>query len=46
MTLKTTNEIWDFLKKEYEGDKRIKGMQMLNLIREFELHKMKESETV
>lgn len=46
MTLKTAKEIWDFLKKEYEGDERIKGMQKLNLIREFELQKMKESETV
>jgi hypothetical protein len=26
MTLKTTNEIWNFLKKEYEGIERVKGM--------------------
>lgn len=38
--LKTTNKIWDILKQEYEGDERIKGMQVLNLIREFELRKM------
>ena len=37
MTLKTPKEVWDYLKREYEGDKRIKGMQMLNLIREFEM---------
>ena len=45
MSLKTENEIWDYLKSEYEGDERIKGMQVLNLVREFELQKMKESET-
>ncbi|XP_019242094.1 PREDICTED: uncharacterized protein LOC109222159, partial [Nicotiana attenuata] len=31
---------------EYTGDERIRGMKVLNLIREFELQKMKESETV
>jgi len=34
------------LKKEYAGDERICGMQSLNLIREFELQKMKDSETI
>ena len=46
MTLKSAFEVWNFLKKEYEGDERIKGMQILNLIREFELQRMRESETV
>ncbi|CAL5436624.1 unnamed protein product [Camellia sinensis] len=46
MTLKTTKEIWDFLKQEYEGNARIKGMQVLNLIREFEMQKMKKLETI
>ena len=46
MTLKTTNEIWNFLNKEYEGNERVKGMQVLNLIREFEMQMMKESETI
>lgn len=46
MTLKTAKEIWDFLKQEYEGNERVKGMQVLNLIREFEMQKMKESETI
>ncbi|XP_028075613.1 uncharacterized protein LOC114277860 [Camellia sinensis] len=46
MTLKTANEIWDFLKKEYERNERVKGMQVLNLIREFEMQRMKESETI
>ena len=30
MSLKTKNKIWDYLKSEYEGDERIKGMQVLN----------------
>ncbi|XP_052203198.1 uncharacterized protein LOC127808672 [Diospyros lotus] len=46
MTLKSAKAIWDFLKKEYEGNEKIKGMQMLNLIREFEMQRMKDSETV
>ena len=31
MSLKAENEIWDYLKSEYEGDEIIKGMQVLNL---------------
>ena len=34
MSLKSTKEIWNYLKAEYEGDERIRGMQVLNLIRE------------
>ena len=37
MTIKSTYEIWSFLQNEYEGDERIKGMQDLNLVREFEM---------
>ena len=33
-------------KVKYEGDDHKKGMQVLNLIREFELKKMKESTTI
>ena len=44
--LKTAKKIWDYLKAEYEGDERIRGMKVLNLIRDFELQKMKESESV
>ena len=40
MTMKTTKEIKDFLKKEYEGSEKIKGMQVLNLVREFEMQRM------
>ncbi|XP_022853177.1 uncharacterized protein LOC111374700 [Olea europaea var. sylvestris] len=46
MTLKTTKEIWDYPKEEYAGDERIRGMQVLNLIRGFELQKMKKAETI
>ncbi|XP_037495664.1 uncharacterized protein LOC105649510 [Jatropha curcas] len=46
MTLKTAFDIWNYLKKEYEGNEKIKGMQVLNLVREFEMQKMKESETI
>jgi hypothetical protein len=46
MTLKIAKEIWDFLKQEYKGNERIKSMQVLNLIREFEMQKIKESETI
>nr|XP_016453447.1 PREDICTED: uncharacterized protein LOC107777812 [Nicotiana tabacum] len=44
--MKSAFEVWSFLKKEYEEDKRIKGMRILNLIREFELQKMKDSDTI
>ena len=35
MTLKTPKAIWDYLKEEYEGDERIRDMQVLNLMSEF-----------
>ena len=34
------------MKKEYDGDERIQGMKILNLMRKFELQRMKMSETV
>ncbi|XP_047264719.1 uncharacterized protein LOC124896889 [Capsicum annuum] len=46
ISLGSAKEVWDYLKTEYEGDKRIRGIQMLNLVREFELQRMKESETI
>ncbi|XP_016549116.2 uncharacterized protein LOC107848917 [Capsicum annuum] len=46
MTCKSAKEIWDFLKKEYKGDERIRGIKVLNLVREFEMQRMKESETI
>ena len=46
MNLESTKDIWEYLKKEYKGNERTKNMQVLNLIREFEMLKMKESETI
>jgi hypothetical protein len=46
MSLKSAKEIWDYLKTEYEGDERIRGMQVLNLVRDFELQKMKKTESI
>lgn len=46
MSFKIAKSIWDYLKEEYAGAEKIKRMQVLNLIREFELQKMKESETI
>ncbi|KAJ8751984.1 hypothetical protein K2173_000730 [Erythroxylum novogranatense] len=46
MNLESAKEIWDYLKKEYQGSERTKNMQILNLIREFEMVKMKESESI
>ena len=46
MSLQSAKDVWDYLKKEYAGDDRIRGMQSLNLIREFELQRMKDSESI
>ena len=46
MSLKSTKKIWDYLKSEYEGDERIRGMHVLNLVRDFELQKMKKTESI
>jgi len=35
-----------FFKGEYEGNKKIQYMKVLNLIREFELQRLKESDTI
>ncbi|XP_022728813.1 uncharacterized protein LOC111284409 [Durio zibethinus] len=46
MSLKSAKEIWDYLKNKYEGDERIKRMQVLNLIKKFELQRMKDSKMI
>jgi len=46
MSLKLAKDVWDYLKKDLAGDERIRGMQSLNLIREFELQRMKDSKTI
>jgi len=37
ISLQSAKDVWDYLKKDYARDERIRGMQSLNLIREFEL---------
>ena len=46
MTINSPKEIWDYLTEENEGDEYVCGMQALNLLREFEVQKMKESKTI
>jgi hypothetical protein len=46
MNLKSAKGIWDYLKEEYQDNERTKNMQALNLIREFEMQKMKETENI
>ena len=36
MKIDSATEIWEYLKEEYKGDERIKNMQVMNLIREFQ----------
>lgn len=44
--LESAKDIWDFFKEEYKGNERTKNMQVLNLRREFETQRMKESEII
>nr|GMC86785.1 cysteine proteinase 3-like [Ipomoea batatas]GME08098.1 cysteine proteinase 3-like [Ipomoea batatas] len=46
MTCKTGKQAWVLLKNEYEGNDRTKRMQVLNLKREFEMQKMKETKSL
>ncbi|RVW50135.1 Retrovirus-related Pol polyprotein from transposon RE1 [Vitis vinifera] len=46
MNLESAKDIWDYLKKEYQGNESTKNMKVLNLIREFEMLKMKETENI
>jgi len=46
MACSTAKEAWDRLKEEYQGNDRTRQMRVLNLKREFESLKMKESETI
>ena len=46
MTCETAKKAWDTLKQEFEGSEKTKQMRVLNLRREFELLRMKETETV
>jgi hypothetical protein len=46
MTCKSVKETWDKLKAKFHGDEKLRKMQVLNLIRQFEGLKMKETETI
>ncbi|WRX07951.1 hypothetical protein QQP08_000438, partial [Theobroma cacao] len=46
MACETAKEAWDKLKEEFQGSNRTKKMQVLNLMRQFEVLKMKENEFV
>ncbi|XP_021609063.1 uncharacterized protein LOC110612592 [Manihot esculenta] len=46
MNLETAFHIWQYLKTEFQGNARTKSVCILNLRRELELQKMKDSETV
>ncbi|RDY09031.1 hypothetical protein CR513_06677, partial [Mucuna pruriens] len=46
MTLKSTKAIWDYLREEYTRDERIQSIQVLNLMRPFELQRMKKFEII
>ncbi|PKI36752.1 hypothetical protein CRG98_042854 [Punica granatum] len=46
MKCDSVKDIWDFLKVEYEGDEKVRGMKALNLMKEFERQQMEELEIV
>ena len=46
MNCETTKHARDFLKEEYQGNIKTKQMQVLNLRKDFEIQKMKETEAV
>lgn len=46
MSLCLAKAIWDFLKEEYQGNERIRGMKVLNFVKEFEMQHMKDLKTI
>ena len=46
MQMEFAAEIWEYLKNEYQGNEGVQNMQVMNLIREFEMTIMKESQTI
>ncbi|XP_071918746.1 uncharacterized protein [Coffea arabica] len=46
MTCETAKEAWDALKVTFQGNDRTRQMQVLNLRREFELLRMKDTENI
>ncbi|KAK2404761.1 putative mitochondrial protein [Trifolium repens] len=46
MHLETAKQIWDELNERYAGDERVRSIKLLTLKKEFEMLKMKETESV
>lgn len=46
MACETVKEVWDKLKKEYQGSDQTRQIRALNLWRKFEVLKMKKKETI
>jgi len=46
MACETAKEAWDTLHEAFQGNERTRHMQILNLRREFEILRMKETETI
>ncbi|XP_017976517.1 PREDICTED: uncharacterized protein LOC108662012 [Theobroma cacao] len=46
MGAKSAKEAWDKLKEEFQGSERTKQMQVMNLLREFETLRMRDTENV
>ena len=46
MQMKSATAIWEYLKNEYQGNEKVQNIQVMNLIWEFEMSKMKESQTI
>ncbi|WCJ39540.1 hypothetical protein M5689_020521 [Euphorbia peplus] len=46
MSIRSPKEAWERLKEEYEGNERVKTVRMFTLIREFDMLKMKEDESI
>ena len=46
LSCETPKQIWDSLRQEYQGNDQTRRMQILNLRREFEIQRMKESDNI
>ena len=46
MQLESAAKIWEHLREEYQGNERVRNMQVMNLIQEFEIVRIKESQTI
>jgi len=46
MNFKSVKETWDYLKKEYFGSERTKGIQLSNFARELKMQSIKETKRI